>query len=206
MTPFSTSKVAIKKFIYGFIGYGIAYGILCLITWVLIIFNVIKYNGETPFGGMAAFASDSSDNIYVHSGIYGRVLVYDSNGNYLRNWRTLENGSMEMEVTKEQNVLVTEAKSRTQILYDRFGKELSRNAIDDNYFQVHQNGSDMKIKGKEYYAMKFLPYSIIYETSPIRRIVVQEKWYLTILSMGVGFACVFVGICLKLRLRNWFAN
>jgi hypothetical protein len=180
----------------------IAYGITCLFIWVLIIFNVIKYEGETPFGGIAAFTNDSTGNIFIHSGIYGKILVYDKDGNYLRSWHTLGNGSIEMELTKDQNILVTEAKGRQQILYTSYGKEISTCIVDDNYLRTHRQQRIIRSNISEYQSVGVLFYPMIYETRPVKKILVKEKWYLTLFSMGVGFACVFIGAILSIRMKT----
>ena len=87
-------------------------------------------NNEIPLGDIKGFVVDKNGNIYVGSGFYERVQVYNENGEFIKNWPVeAYGGTFYMDKNKNDEILITTARGDEQILFDVNGVVLSKKEI-----------------------------------------------------------------------------
>ena len=125
-------------------------------SWFLVP-NLFSENNEIPLGDIKGFVVDKQNNIYLGSGFYERVQVYNENGEFIRNWKVESlGGTYSIDISANDNILITSARGREQIEYDKNGKVLSKNEIDILKYQndfkdkktfITENGTAYELKG-----------------------------------------------------------
>ncbi len=169
-------------------------GMVICFSWVLIAFSGIPYEGETPLEFTQGFVVDSTGNIYIHTGIYSKVLVYNKDGEFQHSWPADADGNLDIEITPEQNILITSQKGSYQVCYNRSGKELYTNKLpDDSYYENHKTTRKF-VNGNTSYKLEgsFIP-RLVETSSPTQKVLVRQKWYFYILNFYVGFLLIVCG-------------
>ncbi len=146
----------------------------------------INDNNESSllFSDIRGFVVDSNENIYIGLELYGKVQVYNKNGKFLRVWTTDCNQSY-LELTKEDNILITSEKCREQYTYNSLGKLLKTIKKDDSFNISIQNNWNTftSKKGKIYRINK--TYNIV-QSYHEKQTIVSQSLYLKV------FKCTFL--------------
>lgn len=94
----------------------------------------VKYDGELPLGDIQGFVVDDSRNIYIGSGFYSIVQMYDSTGEFVRNWKVKsQEGSFRMDLSEEQNILILTARGDKKLSYNNKGLIIKEEVIPKVY-------------------------------------------------------------------------
>ena len=116
-----------------------------IISSILVIIGMVGFwsgsyfydeNTEIPLGDIKGFVVDKENNIYVGSGFYQRVQVYNENGDFIKNWDIEAlGGTFTVNLTDSEEILITTARGDEQIWFDKNGKILSRKKIDNETYE-----------------------------------------------------------------------
>jgi hypothetical protein len=180
-------------------------GFLLCILLGLVAANIIPYTGEVPLMNMQGIVTDSVGNIYVHTGMYGKVSVYSSNGNFIRSWSAISNGIVVMEITDSDTIII-HGKDNQVVQYNLSGKVLLDYIGNDDYLlQDHlQYGRYTNGNIKYTYTGFFNPE--IKELSPVAKTIITQKWYFSILNFFIGFILAISGGGIRFYLLKRLPN
>jgi hypothetical protein len=119
-----------------------------IISSILVIIGMVgfwsgsyffDYNTEIPLGDINGFVVDKENNIYVGSGFYQRVQVYNENGEFIKNWDIdAHGGTFTVNLTDNEEILITTARGDEQIWFDKNGRILSRKKINSETYEASE--------------------------------------------------------------------
>lgn len=165
--------------------------------------DFVAFNHEVPLGDIQGIVVDNSGNIYVGVGFYGKVQVYDSKGRFIRNWKAgASGGSFNIQLSFDQDIVVTTARGDKQILYDQSGKALSTKTIDNIYSESRRTSDRFITKSGEEYRVSGGIFPKITKNSPIEKEIVKQGLILRILQGPLPvwlFAALGIGIVMLLK-------
>lgn len=151
-------------------------GITGFVAGVVISSGTFKYKYELPLGDIQGFVVDDSGNVYVGLAFYGTVQVYDRSGKYLRNWKVDNDGGIfNIDLAKDQNLLISVTRGDMQILYDKYGNLLKEEKIPYIYSKTERNiRYYSKIDGSKY-ELQGLIFKEIVITNPNEKVIVSQN-------------------------------
>lgn len=184
--------------------------IYLLLPFILILIGVIgmvttlflndKKESSLLFSDISGFAVDSKENIYIGLGLYGKIQVYNKKGNFSHTWKTDCNQSF-LELTKEENILVTSEKCDEQYTYNSFGKLLNRVSISDSFNSSQNNWNIFTTNQGEIYNISNT-YNII-QSYPEKKLIVSQSLLIKIFKCTfIYWLTTLVGIILGLNYAN----
>ena len=180
-----------------------AFGFFGFVGGFFISSGIIDYDGELPLGHVTSIVVDNRGDIYIGLGFYSKVQVYDSKGNFLRNWQVeAGGGTFAMDLTPEQNILVSVARGRNQILYNQYGIILSRNKIKGDTTETHQfDVTSYKTQEGILYDIKGWVIPKVTRLLPPKQVVIKQNVFLQLIR-GPFPAWMWLGIGTALRFLN----
>jgi len=157
---------------------------------------------EIPLGDITGFVVDSQDNIYFASGFYQRVQAYNGKGQFIKNWNIEASGGFyTIDITENDNILITTARGGEQIEYDKNGKILSRknknahesqNKLREKDSFTTESGTSYKFKGSLINELvKTNPEMTIIKQSLFLQIIRGPLNCWVLFMMGILFAGLF---------------
>ncbi len=175
-------------------------GFIGFIGGALITMGVIDYDKEVPLGDIKGIVVDNEGHVYIGLGFYGKVQVYDSNGEFINNWVVgASGGTFNIDLTEDQNIIISTARGDRQILYDQNGKVLSKKSIDNIYSETKKPWDRFTTSKGEIYEVKGGMFPKILRTSPDKKVVIKQglilqlmkgpfpAWLIAALGMGLNF-------------------
>jgi len=175
-------------------------GFTGFIGGALITIGIIEYNKEVPLGDIKGIVVDNEGHIYIGLGFYGKVQVYDTNGKFIKNWEVAASGgSFNINLTEGQNILISTARGEKQILYDKNGKVVSKNSIDNIYSETKRPWNSFVTSEGDSYEVKGGMFPSIIRISPDNKVIVKQGlilqlmkgpfpvWLIGALGMGLNF-------------------
>ncbi len=164
-------------------------GILGLF-WTL---GVSKKEDSLLFSDISGFVVDSNKNIYIGLGLHGKIQIYNNEGKFLRAWST-ECDQSYVELTKEENLLITSIKCKEQYTYNSFGKLLSTVIKNDSFNDsIQNNWNTFRNKQGEIYKITST-YNII-KLQPDNKIIISQNILLKTLKCPLlYFLIIWIGI------------
>lgn len=179
----------------------------------LISSGIINYEKEVPLGGVKGIVVDTTGNIYIGLGFYGKVQVYDNNGVFLKNWNVdASGGTFNIDLTKEQHVLISTARGNKQMLYDQNGTLLSKKTIDNIYNETKNPSDRFSTKTGEIYKVKGGIFPVIQRTSPDDQVIVEQEFLFQLLKgpfpawFMAAFGVVLILLIKKKELIEYLKN
>jgi len=175
-------------------------GFTGFIGGALITMGIIEYDKEVPLGDIKGIVVDNEGHIYVGLGFYGKVQVYDTNGKFIKNWKVgASGGTFNIDLTDDQNILISTARGDKQILYDKNGKVVSKNSVDNIYSETKRPWDSFATSEGDSYEVKGGMFPSIVRTSPDNKVIVKQglilqlmkgpfpAWLIGALGMGLNF-------------------
>ena len=184
-------SILIITFLMAAIGFG---------SWILLPLVLTEKN-EIPLADIIGFVVDSEENIFIGSQFYGRIQVYNENGEFLRNWKVdaLE-GAFNISLSEKNNILITTARGREQIEYDLFGNILSRKEI-GSYENEPKNENTFTAESGITYQLKGKVINKLIRTEP-EKIVIKQNVLLQILNPMKSIFLIIIGSLLVFLLKR----
>lgn len=191
-----------------------------LLPFILILIGVIgmvrtlflndKKESSLLFSDISGFVVDSNKNIYVGLGLHGKIQVYNKDGEFLRLWST-ECIQSYLELTKEENILVTSVKCDEQYTYNSLGKLLNITKKEYSFNDSIQNNWN-RFTSKQGDIYKITSAYNIIKLFPKKKTIVSQSlflkifkctliyWLTTMLGIFLG---VYDGYKKGLIQKNW---
>jgi hypothetical protein len=178
----------------------ILFGFIGFISGALITMGVINYEKELPLGDIKGIVVDNKGHIYLGLGFYGKVQVYDTEGEFIKNWKVdASGGTFNIELTEDQDILISTARGNKQLLYDQKGKVLSKNSIDNIYSETKGRWDRFTTIEGETYEIKGGMFPKVIRSSTSSKLIVKQglilqlmkgpfpAWLIAALGMGLNF-------------------
>ncbi|MBM1106961.1 hypothetical protein JQC67_12490 [Aurantibacter crassamenti] len=140
-------------------------------------------NTEIPLGDIKGFVVDKENNIYVGSGFYEKVQVYDEDGNFLKNW-DLEayGGTFTMNLTEHEEILITTARGNEQIWFNKNGRILSQKKIGNGtYEESKRDWRTFTTKENVQYEIKGTIFHELVRLNP-KKTIINQNLFLQIIK------------------------
>ena len=179
-------------------------GFTGFIGGALITMGVVNYDKEVPLGDITGVVVDNKGHIFVGLGFYGMVQEYDTDGVFVKNWRvSASGGTFNIDLTKDQKILISTARGSKQILYDQNGKEVSKKSISNTYSKTSRAGSTFVTQQGETYKIEGVLFPSIVKSSPDRKVIVEQSLILQLMKGPFpALLIVTLGMGLNFLLRK----
>ena len=132
---------------------------------------------------MGVLFLDKENNIYVGSGFYQRVQVYSENGDFIKNWDIEAlGGTFTVNLTYNEEILITTARGDEQIWFNKNGKILSRKKIDnENYEASERDWRTFTTAEEVKYEIKGTLYQKLIRVNP-EKVIINQNLFLQIIK------------------------
>lgn len=149
----------------------------------LVGMKFINYKNEVPLGGIHGFVVDKNGTIYIGLGAYGKVQVYDKNGKFIGNWDVrASGGAFHIDLTEDENILISTARGNRKILYDKEGKVMSINIIENIYTKAEKSWDSFTTQQGEEYEVKGWMFPKVVRISPDNKVIVKQGLFMHLLK------------------------
>jgi hypothetical protein len=157
-------------------------GLTGFVSGFLISLRVVDYHKELPLGQINSFVVDHTGNIYIGLDSYGKIQVYNEAGEFLYNWNVESNGGLfNIDLTKEQNIIVSTARGDKQILYDKQGNIISNKTIKDIY-NINKFDLCFTTQDSSRYCVEDKLFPSIKQTFPDQKTIISQGFLLDVMK------------------------
>ena len=192
-------------------------GFIGFIGGGFITMGVINYEKEVPLGDIKGIVVDNEGHIYIGLGFYGKVQVYDTNGEFIKNWKAgASGGTFNIELTEDQNILISTARGDKQILYDQNGNVLSKKSNYNIYSNTKRPRNQFTTDRGETYEVVGGMFPKIIKTSPNNKMIVNQGLLLQIMkgpfpawliaALGIGLTFLLRKDKIKEQMKKYNAH
>jgi len=150
------------------------------------------FKRELPFSDIKGIVVDNLENIYVGLQFYGKIQVYDKNGNFIKNWNVHNyGGNFYLDISEDDKIIIYTARGHKKLIYNNKGTKVFEGETDfefekrNPYFFLTKSGNNYEIfKGL---------FSKIFKNNEI---IVKQNLYLNMLTVPQCFLISFIGFIL----------
>lgn len=153
-------------------------GFVGFIGGALINSEIIEYKQELPLGDVNSIVVDDEGLIFIGLGFYGKVQVYDFNGEFVRNWNVDNNGGA-FNITYENDAIyVKQIRNHGWDRYDEFGELTGGRDVLDGVFEVERTSS-FKDKNNTLYELRGFMFNQVYKDGEL---LITQNLFLKIMT------------------------
>ncbi len=172
----------------------------------LISNGTIDYNKELPLGDIKGGVVDSNKYIYIGLGFYGKVQVYDNNGEFVCNWKVNSSGgTFNIGITEEEKILISTARGNKQITYNKNGDIHTSKTIRDIYYDTKRSWNKFESKEGNKYEITRGMFPKIIMTYPYEKTIVNQRFFLQMMKGPLPawlFAAFGLGLFVVLKIEK----
>ncbi len=150
-------------------------------------------NAELPLSDIQGIAVDSLDNIYLGLGIFGKVQIYDKNGNFIKSWDVQSNGgAFYIGISEDDNIAIYSVRADEKNIYDKNGNILSQSKFEIDYLKFEKSAKIFTSKkGNKYEISGWFP-----KIKKDGKIIIKQNLILTLLTEPQSLVMSLLGIVL----------
>lgn len=160
-------------------------GLPGIIATMAISSHLIFTDSELPNSGIDGIVVDSSGNIFLGLAGYGKMQVYDKEGNFVRHWPIKsEGGTFKLSLDPENYIEVITARGDKVLTYDEYGKLILETGYlcDYSTYDKMYPATSFRTKNGDLYEVNGIVYPTIIKNGNIIEPLIEQNIILRILQ------------------------
>ncbi|NQX76958.1 hypothetical protein [Gilvibacter sp.] len=177
-----------------FSGAFILWGLLNFIGASLISSGNINYNKELPLNGVEDFAVDSEGNIFLGLQDFGKVQMYNSNGQFIRNWQVDKSGgTFTLKITGKDELVIYSIRNNSLTYYNSLGSTITPQKKQTETIEYSRSDREFTDLQNRKYKLQGNILQEIIQLEPERKLIVKEPSKFAIFGIKIAWLIGILG-------------